>query len=187
MPARNSLVSLDGIDRRIHTVHGQRVMLERDLARLYGVTTFNLNKAVGRNLERFPGDFSFVVPWKDLGNLIFQTGISSSHGGSRKPVRVFTEHGVAVLSSVLRSPRAIQANIAIMRAFSRFRKMLAAHELLAGRLLEMEKNCDARFKHVSEVLRLLVTPPEGPPKERIGFRTAKARSKIQAVRGRLSR
>ncbi|HKS16860.1 MAG TPA: ORF6N domain-containing protein [Planctomycetota bacterium] len=187
MQGRSSLISLDGIDRRIHTVHGHRVMVDRDLARLYGVTTFNLNKAVRRNLVRFPGDFSFIVPRKEVGTLIFQTGISSSHGGSRKPVRVFTEHGVAMLSSVLRSPRAIQVNIAIMRAFSRLRKMMAAHEALAGRLLEMERTCDARFRGVSEALRLLMDPAERSPKERIGFRPPRPRSRTQGFRGRRSR
>lgn len=187
MAARELSIALESIDRRIHTLRGHRVMLDRDLAELYRVTTYNLNKAVQRNLDRFPDDFSFIVHWKELGNLIFQTGISSLHGGRRKPVRVFTEHGVAMLSSVLRSTRAIQVNITIMRAFSRFRKLLAAHEVLAGRLLEMEKNCDARYKEVSSVLRLLMDPPDEPVKERIGFRPSRRRSKTQVVRARRSR
>jgi len=162
-------------------------MVDVDLARLYRVKTSSLNKAVHRNLDRFPGDFSFVVPMKELGNLMFQTGISSSHGGRRKPVRVFTEHGVAMLSSVLRSARAIHVNIAIMRAFSRFRKMLAGHEALARRLHDMEMNCDARFKKVLGTLRELMDPPDGAPKERIGFHPPRARARLRGVRGRGSR
>jgi len=187
MAARELVISLESIDRRIFSVRGQRVMLDIDLARLYGVTTSSLNRAVRRNLDRFPGDFSFVVPSKELGNLMCQTGISSSHGGRRKPVRVFTEHGVAMLSSVLRSPRAIQVNIAIMRAFSRFRKVLANHEALARRLHDVEKNCDGRFKRVLKTLQHMMEPPEGPPRERIGFHSPRASSRLRAARGRARR
>ena len=113
---------------------------------------------------------------------MFQSGISSSHGGSRKPVRVFTEHGVEMLSSVLRSRRAIQVNITIMRAFSRLRLMGAGHDALARRLHEMEKTCDGRFKAVSGALQQLMEEPAGKPKERIGFHPARsgARSRLPA-------
>jgi hypothetical protein len=162
-------------------------MLDVDLARLYRVTTSALTRAVRRNLDRFPADFSFIVPWKELENLMCQIGISSSYGGRRKPVRVFTEHGVAMLSSVLRSPRAIQVNIAIMRAFSRFRRMLAGHAVLARRLHEMEKNCHERFKRVLETLRLLMDPPDEAPKERIGFHPPGASSRRRGGGRRESR
>jgi len=187
MAAHDLVIPLESIERRIHSVRGHRVMLDVDLARLYRVTTSSLNKAVRRNPARFPADFSFVVPWKELRSLMFQTGISSLHGGRRKPVRVFTEHGVAMLSSVLRSPRAIHVNIAIMRAFSRFRKLLAGHESLARRLHDMEKNCDARFRRVLETLRQLVEPPEAAPKERIGFHPSRASSRLRTARSRACR
>src|SRR5439155_1156178 len=121
-------------------IRGQRVMLYRDLAALYGVTTGNLNKAVKRNLERFPEDFMFQLTPDEQGDLIFQSGISSQrHGGRRKPVSGFTEQGVAMLSSVLRSKRAIQANVAIMRAFVRLREALFLHKELAHKLTELER------------------------------------------------
>jgi hypothetical protein len=187
MATRELAITLESIDRRIHSVRGHRVMLDVDLARLYRVTTSALTRAVRRNLDRFPDDFSFIVPWKELENLMCQIGISSSYGGRRKPVRVFTEHGVAMLSSVLRSPRAIQVNIAIMRAFSRFRKMLAGHAVLARRLHEMEKNCHERFKRVLETLRLLMDPPDEAPKERIGFHPPRASSRRRGGGRRESR
>jgi hypothetical protein len=169
-------IAPESIDRRIFAVRGQRVMLDVHLARLYGVTTAGLNRAVGRNLERFPRDFSFVLPSKELKNLMCQIGTSSLHGGRRKPVRVFTEHGVAMLSSVLRSRRAIRVNIAIMRAFSRFRQGMARHEYLARRLHEMETTCDARFNKVLEIIRGLMIPPAETPKERIGFHPSRRHS-----------
>lgn len=174
MAGHDLAMALETLERRIHAVRGNRVMLDVDLARLYRVTTSALNRAVRRNLDRFPSDFSFIVSRKELGILMCPSGISSSHGGRRKPVRVFTEHGVAMLSSVLRSSRAIHVNIVIMRAFSRFRKLLAGHEALARRLHEMEKNCGARYEEVSEALRRLMDPPAGSPKERIGFHPSRA-------------
>jgi hypothetical protein len=187
MATRELAIALESIDRRIFSVRGHRVMLDVDLARLYRVTTSSLNRAVRRNAERFPADFSFVVPRREMGNLICQTGISSSHGGRRRPVRVFTEHGVAMLSIVLRSPRAIHVNIAIMRAFSRFRKLLAGHEALARRLHEMEKSCDARYMEIAETLRQLMAPPAGVPKERIGFHPSRGGAAPRGSRRRAGR
>jgi len=162
------LIPAESIERCILLIRGHKVMLDRDLAKLYGVTTFNLNKAVTRNLDRFPEDFMFQLDLQELRNLIFQFGISS-WGGTRKPPRVFTEQGVAMLSSVLRSKRAAQVNIEIMRAFVKLRELIASNKELAKRLDELEKKYDSQFKKVFDAIRELMTPPPSPT-HRIGFR-----------------
>jgi len=144
------------------------------MSRLYGVTTKNLNKAVKRNMSRFPSDFMFQVTAEENEALRFQIGTSktaeSRRGGRRYLPYVFTEHGVAMLSSVLRSERAIQVNIAIMRTFARLRQLLASHKELARRLDELEIRYDANFKVVFEAIRALIEPEEEKdPKPRIGF------------------
>lgn len=164
------LIPAERIEQAIFLIRGQKVMLDVDLAKLYGVTTFNLNKAVKRNLDRFPDDFMFQLNYQEVRNLIFQFGISS-WGGTRKPPRAFTEQGVAMLSSVLKSKRAVQVNIEIMRAFVKLREMLASHKDLALKLAEMEKKYDSQFKVVFDAIRELMSPIEPPPKPRIGFRT----------------
>jgi hypothetical protein len=145
-------------------------MLDSDLASLYGVTTFNLNKAVRRNIRRFPKDFMFRVTASELDSLIFQTGISKkkSRGGRRYLPFAFTEHGVAMLSSVLRSDRAVQVNVAIMRAFLQLRAMLATHEDLRRKIIEMEKRYDSKFHAVFATLRQMLETPISP-KRQIGF------------------
>jgi hypothetical protein len=126
----------------IHVIRGQRVMLDSDLAKLYGVTTKSLNQAVKRNAERFPEDFSYLLTPQDLINLRSQIVTSSGeHGGRRSPPRVFTEHGVAMLSSVLRSPEAVRVNIEIMRAFVRLRRLLATPGELVQQLNQLLKPC----------------------------------------------
>ena len=130
------------------------------------MTTGNLNKAVSRNLDRFPADFMLSITLEEQKNLMFQFGISS-WGGTRKPARAFTEQGIAMLSSVLRSPRGIQANIAIMRAFLRLRQVLASHRHLADKLAELEKKVgthDRQIGAIFEALRRLMLPPEKPGK-----------------------
>jgi len=122
----NVLIPIPEIQQRIHVIRGKRVIMDADLAGFYGVTTYNLNKAVSRNQGRFPDDFSFRLTREETRNLIFQSGISSSqHGGSRRPMQVFTEKGVAMLASVLRSDRAVAMSIAIIRAFVQLRELLA--------------------------------------------------------------
>jgi hypothetical protein len=133
-------------------LRGHRVILDRDLAALYGVSTGNLNKAVSRNIDRFPGDFMLQLTGEDLRNLKFHFG-TSSRGGTRKPPRAFTEQGVAMLSSVLRSRRAVQVNIEIMRAFVRLRAAIAEHRDLAARLDELEARYDSQFKVVFDAIR----------------------------------
>ena len=158
------------IAQNIYLVRGQRVMLDKDLAALYGVSTGNLNKAVSRNLDRFPGDFMFQLSKGEFENLMFQDGISS-WGGTRKLSHAFTEQGVAMLSSVLCSRRAVQVNIQIMRTFVQLRRVLASHRELARKLNTLEKKYDAQFKAVFDAIRKLMASPE-PPKRRIGFQTA---------------
>ena len=149
-------------------VRGHRVILDRDLAALYGVTTGNLNKVVDRNLGRFPPDFMIRLTATDLRNLIFQSG-RSSWGGTRRSPRAFTEQGVAMLSGVLHSPRAVQVNIEIMRAFVRLRQLLVANSDLARKLATLERKYDSQFRVVFEAIRELMAPPLKPTK-RIGFR-----------------
>ena len=165
-----NLVKSKVIAQNIYLVRGQRVMLGKDLAVLYGVSTGNLNKGVSRNLDRFPGDFMFQLSKGEFENLMFQDGISS-WGGTRKLPRAFTEQGVAMLSSVLCSRRAVQVNIQIMRTFVQLRRVLASHRELARKLNTLEKKYDAQFKAVFDAIRKLMAPPE-PPKRRIGFQTA---------------
>lgn len=163
------LIPTERIEKCILLLRGQKVILDKDLAALYGVSTKNLNKAVSRNLDRFPDDFMFQLDLQEVINLKFQFG-TSSWGGTRKLPRAFTEQGVAMLSSVLNSKRAAQVNIEIMRAFVKLREMLASHKDLALKLAEMEKKYDSQFKVVFDAIRELMTPIEPPSKPRIGFR-----------------
>ncbi len=167
MSDKNKIVRVSGVEDMILIIRGQRVMLDRDLAELYGVTTGNLNKAVSRNLERFPEDFMFQLTRQELQNLKFHFG-TSSWGGTRKLPRAFTEQGVAMLSSVLKSRRAALVNISIMRAFIKLREMLSSHKDLARKLDELEKKYDHQFAAVFSAIRQLMAPP--PNKQRkIGF------------------
>jgi hypothetical protein len=135
---------------------------------LYGVTTGNLNKAVTRNIDRFPSDFMFRLSKDEFENLKFHFG-TSSWGGTRKPPRAFTEQGVAMLSGVLRSKRAVQVNIEIMRAFVRLRRILDSHAGLARKVAALERKYDAQFKVVFDAIRQLMAPPPEPKRKRIGF------------------
>ena len=171
-------------ERRILLLRSQRVMLDSDLAELYGVETKALNRAVKRNLDRFPEDFAFQLTREEFEALRCQFGTSKqsdptalryqietskpTRGGRRYLPYAFTEQGVAMLSSVLRSTRAVQVNIAIMRAFVRLRELLSTHADLARKLAEMERKYDSQFKVVFDAIRQLMTPPD-PPKRRIGF------------------
>ena len=165
-----ALVPQEIIEKRIFMIRGHRVMLDRELAELYGVKTGNLNKAVDRNIDRFPTDFMFKLTQVEFKNLIFHFG-TSSWGGTRKLPRAFTEQGVAMLSSVLKSKRAIYVNIAIMRAFVKLRQILATHKELAHKLSELERKIekhDAEIQAIFEAIRQLMKPPSSHPKK-IGF------------------
>ncbi len=169
MSDRN-LMPAERIERAILVLRGFKVMLDKDLAVLYGVTVGALNQAVRRNAERFPEDFAFQLTAEELENLKSQNVISSSWGGRRHSPYAFTEQGVAMLSGVLHSKRAVQVNVEIMRAFVRLRQILASHVDLARRLAELERRYDAQFRVVFDAIRQLMEPPPDPPKERIGFR-----------------
>jgi hypothetical protein len=166
--AQKSIVPAEQIENCIYLLRGQRVMLDEDLAPLYGVTTKILNKSVKRNEQRFPADFMFRLTTKEFENLRFQFG-TSRWGGRRYPPYAFTEQGVAMLSSVLHSRRAIQVNIEIMRAFVRLRQMLASNAGLARKLAALEKKYDAQFRVVFDAIRELMAPPEPKKKRSIGF------------------
>jgi len=164
------LVPQERIERLILLIRGHKVMLSSDLAELYGVEPRILVQAVKRNITRFPQDFMFQLSKEEFSNLKSQIVISSWGGLRRAAPYAFTEQGVAMLSSVLRSKRAIQVNIEIMRAFVRLRRIIASNKELAKRLDELEKKYDTQFKVVFEAIRQLMAPPEPqPPKKRIGF------------------
>jgi len=170
-----SLVPIEQIDRSIHVLRGQRVMLDVDLAKLYGIPTKVLNQAVKRNLERFPDDFAFQLTDSEHDNLRSQIVTSSSpHGGRRYRPWAFTEHGVAMLSSVLRSPTAVRVNIEIMRAFVRLRRLLATPGELVEQLRQLAETVqlhDEQIKAITRVLQRMTEPPPAPPQptRRIGF------------------
>jgi hypothetical protein len=158
----------EAVERRILMARGLRVMLSTDLAQLYGVAPKALVQAVKRNRERFPRDFMFQLNRTEYANLKSHF-VTSSWGGIRRArPYAFTEQGVAMLSSVLRSRRAVHVNIAIMRAFVKLREMLASHSDLARRLNEMEKKYDAQFKVVFDAIRELMRPPRKDSRK-IGF------------------
>ncbi len=154
--------------KRIIFIRSRKVMLDSDLARLYGVSTGNLNKAVKRNLERFPKDFMFQLTKAEYNSLRFQIGSLKRGAHSKYLPLVFSEQGVAMLSSVLGSKRAIQVNIIIMRTFVRLRDILTTHKKLAKKLSELELKYDSQFQAVFEAIRQLMKEDE-KPKPGIGF------------------
>lgn len=162
------------IENKIFMLRGKRVMLDRDLAKLYGVSTGNLNKAVKRNIERFPGDFMLQLTKDEEISLRFHFGSLKRGKHSKYLPYVFTEQGVAMLSSVLRSKRAISVNIAIMRVFVRLKEIISTHKELACKLTELERKIekhDEDIRSIFEAIRQLMTPPPAVPKRRIGFHT----------------
>jgi len=172
-----SIVPLEVIERRIFLIRGQKVLLDFQLASLYGISTKRLKEQVRRNIKRFPKDFMFELNQNEESILRTQFATSNSgRGGRRYPPFAFTEQGVAMLSSVLDSERAIFVNIAIMRTFVKIRELVATHKDLAAKLEEMEKKYDAQFKVVFDAIRQLMTTPEYPKKE-IGFRVKETAAK----------
>lgn len=176
------------IERCIHLIRGQRIMLDADLAPLYGVSTRVLTQAVRRNRERFPGDFLFQLVADEVTILRSQTVISSlGHGGRRYRPYAFTERGIAMLSSALRSRRAIRVNVEIMRAFVRLRRMLVSHDQLAQKVAALERTYDGQFKVVFDAMRKLMSPPEREVRP-IGFRPPRNRGgRAPALRTRSRR
>jgi hypothetical protein len=166
-------VSADQIERRVHVIRGQRVMLDSDLAEVYETTTMALNQAVKRDKKRFLEDFAFQLTQQEFMDLISQSVIAKpGRGGRRSPPWVFTEHGVTMLASVLHSRIAVQVSIEIVRAFVRLRRLLATPGELAAqlqRLAETVQLHDQQIKVITDVLRKLMEPPPQPPRGRIGF------------------
>jgi len=171
-----ALVPTEVIVTKIIFLRGEKVLLDRDLAELYGVETRVLNQAVGRNKKRFPEDFMFVLTREEITRI--SQSVTSSKIKYSKRVTAFTEQGVAMLSSVLNSDRAIEVNIAIMRAFVQLRKMIASNEELAHKLDELEHRLEKHDKDIGlifEAIHQLMTPPDTPPKK-IGFEVSEDRS-----------
>lgn len=175
--SNNARVSNDGepltvVERHIYLLRGHKVMVDSDLARLYGVEVKHLKRQVRRNKVRFPADFMFQLRPEEEERLRRQNGTSKEgRGGRRYPSLVFTEQGVAMLSSVLHSQRAILVNIAIMRAFVKLRELIASNKDLARKLEELEKRYDDNFSVVFRAIRELMAPEAVPPKHEIGFTT----------------
>ena len=160
------------IESAIYSLRGQRVMLDSDLAAIYGTSTMRLNEQFKRNRKRFPDDFAFVLTRKEFTNLISQDAISRSHGGRRTLPIAFTEHGAIMLASVLNSEIAVQASIRVVRAFVRLREMVAANAQLASKLAELERRLDSHDEAIVDLfatLKRLLEPPEPPKKREIGF------------------
>jgi hypothetical protein len=169
-----ALVPVEQIERSIHVIRGQRVMLDFDLAKLYGVLLKRLNEQVQRNRDRFPSDFAFKLTQQEFTNLKSQIATSSlTHGGRRKLPWAFSEHGVAMLSSVLRSPTAVKVNIEIVRTFVRIRRLLATPGELVEQLRQLADTVqvhDGQIKDIARVLHQLMEPPHPPiPPRRFGF------------------
>ena len=156
------------LESRILLIRGRRVMLDSDLAVVYGTDTRRLNEQVRRNLGRFPEDFAFPLSAEEHQGLMSQIA-TSKRGGRRKRPWVFTEHGAVMLASVLRSPVAVRASLEVVRAFVRLRSIVGAHRELARRLEDLERRYDRQFKSVFDAIRGLMEPGEDPPKARIGF------------------
>ena len=168
--ARTFLIKTERIERRVLRLRGQNVMLDEDLATLYGVDVKALNQAVKRNRDRFPSDFMFRLTARETQSLKSQIVTSKlGRGGRRNTPYAFTEQGVAMLSSVLRSALAIRVNIQIMRAFVTLRRVLESRADLAARLDELEEKYDGQFAVAFQAIRKLMTPP-GRARPRIGFR-----------------
>jgi hypothetical protein len=178
MKRKPALVAQEQIVKSILLIRRKKVLLDRDLAKLYNVPTGTLVQAVKRNMNRFPIDFMFQLTAREFQRLRSQIVISNARGGRRTAPYAFTEEGIAMLSSVLRSARAIAVNIEIMRAFVRLRELVNEHRDLAQRIKAMQKRYDANFEVVFEAIQDLLEPktppppPPPPPKRRVGYLTA---------------
>jgi hypothetical protein len=169
MSSHRKIANLQGA---IHLIRGQRVMLDFDLAMIYGVTTKRLNEQLKRNRLRFPADFAFQLTVQEFRTLKSQIATSSSHGGKRKLPWVFTEHGALMLASVLNSAIAVQASVRVVRAFVRLREMVAANAQLAAKLEELERRFDSHDEAIANLfatLKQLLEPSEAPKRREIGF------------------
>lgn len=171
MGGKKSLVPVERIEHSILLIRGQKVLLDADLARLYGTTTKRLNEQVKRNRERFPEDFMFQLTDEEFAALKEQPVASpgpTGWGGRRYPPSVFTEHGAIMAAGLINTPLAIEVSIFVVRAFVRLRQMLQSHEDLAHRLDALEKKYDVQFRAVFDTIRQLMAPPK-PKKNQVGF------------------
>ncbi len=183
MPAEQTLTRIEQIAVHIYEVRGQKVIIDADLARIYGVTTKRLNEAVRRNAERFPADFMFQLTKEEADAWQrSRSQFATLKRGSNIKYRpfAFTEHGAIMAATVLNSPQAVQTSVFVVRAFVGMRDMLAAHRELSRKLEEMEQKYDAQFKVVFEAIRQLMTTPE-PPRKQIGFQV-RERGSVYRVR-----
>jgi phage regulator Rha-like protein len=192
----NTPVPVERLDRMIYEIRGQKIMLDRDLAAVYGVTTGNLNKAVKRNRNRFPDDFAFQLTRQEVADLRFQIGISSSvHGGRRYLPYAFTEHGAIMAANVLNSPRAAQMSVFVVRAFVKMRAVLSDSRELARKLATLEKELKERLGvHEAAIVTILqrvmdiIDPPalpEPPPTKGVGFHIRESRGRYRFRASRL--
>lgn len=194
MTAKSVKYDARKIELLILTIRGQKVILDRDLAALYGVPTFRFNEAVKRNRRRFPDDFAFQLTRQELADLISHIAISSSgHGGIRKLPWAFTEHGAVMAANILRSERAIQMSVFVVRAFVKMRSLLAAQKDLTGKLAEVEKTLTERVdlheRVISDIIQQimsLLSPPSlpEPPEKRIGFHVRESLATYKRYRNR---
>ena len=168
-----TFLSNEVIERNIYLIRGRKVMFDKDLAALYNVGTRDLNKAVTRNLERFPSDFMFQLNGREFKNLMFQFG-TSSWGGTRKKPRVFTDYGILMLSSVLNSRRAVLVNIQIVRAFAKLREYILSHKELQKKIERLELKYDMQFKNIYQAIQELEEPLKQKRKRTIGFHMKRA-------------
>ena len=172
MSGERAIVPIGQIEQRILLIRGQRVMLDADLAALYGVETKMLVRAIKRNADRFPADFVFRLSKDEFDNLRCQSGTSNQWGGRRYTPYAFTEHGAIMVASVLASPRAVKVSVYVVRAFVKLREVLSTHKELARKLAELERRLDTHDDQIEallEAIRELMAPPPEPRRRRIGF------------------
>jgi len=179
---KDALIPIERVEQAIYLIRGHKVMLDRDLADLYGVETKALNQAVKRNADRFPDDFVFRLSAEEKNELVTICDRFNPLKHSTSSPLVFTEQGVAMLSGVLRSPRATEVNIAIMRAFVKMRQMLESSEELSRKLAELESKYDEQFRVIFEAIHELMIPPE-PKKNPIGFHVREEQAVYRVRKG----
>jgi len=190
MTESQTIVPIEAVERRILLVRGHKVLLDMDLAELYAVETRTLKRAVRRNRNRFPADFMFQLTLEEYRSLRCQFGTLKRGQHAKYSPLAFTEQGVAMLSGILASPRAVVVNIAIMRAFVRLREMIASNRELAQRLDELERKYDVQFKVVFDAIRQLMQktkPASEPPPRKIGFQVSEPMAEYEAGRKRRKR
>ncbi len=172
MPAETSIIPIDQVQQQILLIRGQRVILDVDLATLYGVTTKQLNQQVKRNADRFPKDFMFQLSWEEAAASRSQFVTLKRGSNVKYRPYVFTEHGAIMAATVLNSPQAVSVSVIVVRAFVKLRAMLSTHRQLAQKLAEVERkleNHDAQIAALFEAIRQLMEPPPEPPRKPIGF------------------